>query len=102
MRRGIAIGLVVAALAVGVGRAAAAPVPTFADACGSVNNLDWAVCERLDYVASEVSTIDAQQSADSTTLQVAAVGIWFASGLAFGTWLFSRLAREWNEWGGGA
>jgi hypothetical protein len=49
--------LVVCALMFAVGaRAASAAVvvpPAFADACGGSNNLDYATCERLDYIVQE-------------------------------------------------
>lgn len=56
-----------------VGSAMAISAPSFADACGSANNLDYAVCERLDYIANSQYLI-AQESEDSTRYLGWAVG----------------------------
>lgn len=83
------------------GVASADPVPTFPDACGSANNLDYAVCERLDYIAQEQSNIDAELAGTQDQLTLIWGGVWFVGGVTFGTWLFSRLGRELKGWGGG-
>ena len=53
---------------------ARAAVPAFPDNCGGVNNFDYAVCERLDFIATEQDQIQ-----ENTTL--AWWGIWTACGL---------------------
>jgi hypothetical protein len=53
---------------------ASAAVPAFADNCGGVNNFDYAVCERMDYVAQQQDSI-----AQSSTLIW--YGIWTLAGL---------------------
>lgn len=57
--RTVALLCVIGALSLlGCNTALAAPEPTFPDACGGANNFDYAVCERLDYIASQESQLD--------------------------------------------
>jgi hypothetical protein len=74
---------------VGAGAASAAPVPTFADACGAPTNFDFAVCERVDYIAAEDSAID-----DNTTLMW--WGVWFACGLLLVLVIAPNFSRAWR------
>jgi len=53
---------------------ASAAVPAFPDACGGANNFDFAVCERLDFVAQQQDAI-----AQSSTLIW--YGVWTLAGL---------------------
>jgi len=53
---------------------ASAAVPAFPDACGSANNLDYATCERLDFIA-----IREDDTAQNTTLIW--WGVWTLCGL---------------------
>lgn len=80
MKRKLLVLLLLAAcaLSVGAGRAAADTPPSYADACGSANNFDYAVCERVDYIGSELA---AQQD----RLDLAWSGVWFAAGVALAT-----------------
>lgn len=53
---------------------ASAAVPAFPDACGGVNNFDYATCERLDFIAQQQDSI-----AQSSTLVW--YGVWTVCGL---------------------
>jgi hypothetical protein len=55
---------------------AVAAAPSFADACGSVNNFDYAVCERLDYLANS-------ESEDTDKLDLVWWGVWASVGMSF-------------------
>lgn len=53
---------------------ASAAVPAFPDACGGVNNFDYATCERLDFIAQTQDSI----SQSATLLWY---GVWTLAGL---------------------
>lgn len=73
-RLAIAVCFVALAGGVSAGAAGAATTVTFADACGSANNLDYAVCERVDYLDQQVSGIDSD-------LNLIWWGVWIVAGL---------------------
>jgi hypothetical protein len=68
-----AVSLVVVAAALATSPASAA-APTFPDACGSTNNFDYAVCERIDYMVI-------QQDDEQQSLTLLWWGIWTIAGL---------------------
>ena len=82
-------------LVMGAGRAYAAPVPTFADACGGAFDTDPPLCERVDYIASEASTVDDEMG-------LAWVGVWFIGGTAFGVVVgrtyWTEIRKWWGRW----
>lgn len=88
-----------------VAGASAAPVPTFADACptmgGSSDPGSVASCERLDYIASEASSIDAEGAGGIERLDLVWIGVWFVGGVAFGIAFAQKIWAEVRKWHGG-
>lgn len=119
MRRALVTGSLLLALyactfAWGAAAASAAPVPTWSQECGGPDNLDPAACERLTYIASELSQIDANGSAASSapattsTVQLDDVdarrldliwwGVWISFGLSCSIYVFGRGWRSFKAW----
>lgn len=109
----ISLLIVAGALLLGCKSALAAPVPTFTHACTDPAVQDPDECERLDYIASELSAIDANTQAVSPTASEVALapadenrldltwwGIWITLGLTMGTWVFGRGWKHFKGWGG--
>jgi hypothetical protein len=104
----------VGALSLGCSVALAAPVPAFTHACSDPAVLDPDECERLDYIASELSTIDDNTTvsgspsltevtlseADQNRMDLTWWGIWITLGLTMGTWVFGRGWKHFKGWGG--
>lgn len=70
---------------------ASAAVPAFPDACGGVNNFDYAVCERLDFVAQQQDSI-----AQSSTLIW--YGIWTLAGLVIVLMIAPMFVEAFRFW----
>lgn len=73
-RVALTVSLAVLVLACSPGVANASPPPTFPDACGSVNNFDYADCERLDFLATEVG-------GQGDQMELVWWGVWINAGL---------------------
>jgi hypothetical protein len=106
--------LAAGALLFGCNSALAAPVPTWTHVCTDTAVADPDECERLDYIASELSAIDANTTIsgsptasevvlaepDQQRLDLMWWGIWIALGLTMGTWVFGRGWKHFKGWGG--
>jgi hypothetical protein len=104
----IALVVVVAAL-VGSGVASAAPVPTFTTACTDPAVVEPDLCERLDYIASELSAIDDNTASggtssvalspdDQTRMDLTWWGVWAVAGLVLVLLIAPDFRSSWRFW----
>jgi len=83
----------------GTSRALAAPVPAWTNACTA--DINPASCERLSYIASELSVIDDSTNETVSRTDLTWIGVWFCGGVSFGVVFGSRIWSEVRKWHGG-
>lgn len=82
-----------------VAGASAAPVPTDWQPCTSA--VDPATCQRVDFMASEASQLDAESSGLIERLDLVWIGVWFSGGVLLGVTFAQKIWAEVRKWHGG-
>ena len=92
------MALVIVVALSGAAVASADPLPTFADSCAA--DIQPAICERIDYLATEAAQADIQTQHEQDRLDLIWIGVWFAAGVAFGVTVWNRFSPHVRMVGG--